>query len=73
MRSATVEIPFQEVSNMMIIHPVIVEIFWFNYFTPSHAGAGISNTTGTGHLLIVVTVDYKTKFSRPDRRIHAGS
>ena len=44
----------------MIVHLVASAIFWPNAFPPSTPGAGLSDTKGTGKLILGNTVDYQT-------------
>ena len=41
----------------MIVRLVASEMFWFNAFTPSTPGAGLSDTKGPRQLIPVNTVD----------------
>ena len=44
----------------MIVHLFASAIFWLNAFPPPTPGAGLSDTKGTGKLILRNTVDYKT-------------
>ena len=46
----------------MIVHPVASEMFWLNEFPPSTPGAGLSDTIGTGKLILGNNADYKKVF-----------
>ena len=43
----------------MIFHLVATTIFWFNVFTPSKPGMGLSDTKSPGKLILGTIVDYK--------------
>ena len=58
-RSTRATMPFKRISKLMIVHLVASAIFWINAFPPSTPGAGLSDTKGTGQLIIGNTVDYK--------------
>ena len=46
----------------MIVHLLACAIFWINGFPPSTTGAVLSDTKGTGKLLLGNMVNYKTFF-----------